>query len=559
MSEIKCKFCGNPEVELKPTGKYFCSYCNKQFSVAGVQKMCEEEFKRQFDEIKKEQTKKITSRGQEWVDYAQKYHIDDYEMWQMFLWKDGGVNISEDNLNRCQQLYDAEPDDPDNLLRLLMLKIFAEKDYKDLASKFLLMWKKRIIRLGFFIHSIYEGAFPEQEIIKFRNFLLWLMDVNPNQFKEEAKGEVFHCLNKVLGIAELSKIMNLKELLFDESSFDWDDDYLRYYALAKFYASEKNFLNAFCLFEKLRIYNMAYNVKNEELLELEIYLVFYSDILYALPTVEDIASSALECFNNINFLEENEKENIYNLIGRFYGEVFIAYSKIEDKDHELNSYLNIYTLLVSIFNEVLKENYEVAFDKWVEWDKSGIKLMGLDIWEMTQGLKDLKEGIGNKEETLKSILSNPFTEDFVTIFQIETKLREFVEENLKEFYKEEEEAWCKGVSREIRKKCSVRKEEASDPKLSKWAFFDLSDYSDIICERNNWNNIFKNYFIIEPKDANKSKDELTAPLRRVVEIRNTIFHFRRLLEEKERTEINTVSDLVNKVYEKWKPKRVQQI
>ena len=326
--------------------------------------------------------------------------------------------------------------------------------------------------------------------------------------------------------------------------------YLKYYALAKFYYSQSRWFDAFCLFEKLRVYNWATKVTNDELEELKGGLNDFKDVIFACPTLEDIDKNAEESFANINFTNVEERDRLQSLLVNLYSECWSKQEKVQSNEKEIEGYLNIYSLFVAIFNELSKTNYEEAFKKWVEWDKSNVKLIGIDIWETTKYLKDLKDGRGDRDKNIEHLFSgNPFISDFALISDLGMKLREFVAENLKRLYGDESKASLKGIPKGIGLSVPFGNRDSN---LSLLPYVDFPQYADIICDSRNWKGIFSKYFIFTKEDKLKNNRELTFFIRNVVNPRHIIAHYSRPLNNDERGKVKLAVELFNKIYEKWK-------
>ena len=145
------------------------------------------------------------------------------------------------------------------------------------------------------------------------------------------------------------------------------------------------------------------------------------------------------------------------------------------------------------------------------------------------------------------LLANPFTEDFAIISDLEIKLREFIFDNLCSYYGCDDYGWRKGVPEKIRVECAKRKEIDCNMETPKHSFLDFSDYAEIICFKENWNNIFKKYFI---KGSQNNKDKLTSFLKELVPLRNTVFHLRRTLAANEREKLKTCHTAFYSIYSK---------
>ncbi|HAJ56170.1 MAG TPA: hypothetical protein DCL35_00180 [Candidatus Omnitrophica bacterium] len=540
MPEKNCPDCGNPNTESQTDALgntfYLCPVCNNKFeSRSGL-----------FEVLTglHPPIKEIATRGKEWIDYAREYGIEDFNIWEMFLWKDKGIDVSDENIKRCQRLYEENPNDKDNLLRILVLKILAGKDYKDLASKFVLFWRRRELHSNFFCWEFFDSI-DFENLLKLKPFLLGLMEVNPAQFKDEANTEyAFSRYSAVVGTSNLSALIDPERQLLENFNFRWDDEYLKYYALAKFFYSEKRWFDAFCLFAKLKIFNIRLKVTNDELLEFE--LEHYHDILCASPTIEEIEAKAEECFLNIT--DKAEQKRLYTLINYLHGYVWINYDEAKDRENQVDSYLNTYNHLVELLNELVLSNYAVAFSKWEAWDKSGKKMLGLDVLEITNRLRDLKDGIGDKDKILKNLsLGNPFIEDFALISSFGMKLREFIAENLKKFYGSTRKAIFDGIPKELKVTIPVKNDETEF-----FSYLDFSHYVPIMRVKDNWKNIFRKYFIFNKEDNNKSCGELVAFIWDVVELRHIVAHYSRPLNEEERKKVRSGVELFNKIYERWK-------
>lgn len=574
MDMVSCPYCGNPKIETKSQEdrngsqhKFgYCSVCEQQ--IPGVYSVIEyakgstgDPLSVLHSMLQPDYAEIADKYGQDFADYARKNFRSSpiVPIWQIFLWADDGApNLTPKNLEKCQQLYDREPNDTDNLLRLMILKIFAGTDYKELFQRFVVCWKKREVDLNFWSLWRWEhpAALEEPYVRRLGKFLRELMEADPRRYKEGLEEDwALSCHSEVVGMSELSRFVSPEDLLLKQFDFRWDDQYMQYYALAKYYYSEEKWFEAFCLFEKLRTYNLACKVTNEDLSESfgRQSLEFFSDILCSCPTVDEIEGTAWECLGKINLSEDGQRGRLQNLIDNLYVNAWEKQRKTQNAEGDIENYLKIYTLLTGVLDELSKGRYEEAFSKWVKWDKSNVKMIGLDVWETTQRLKKFKEGIGAPGENMGAFLSdNYFVKYASCIFDVEAKLREFIVENLRATYSDDDKAWTYGVPQEIRIECRKKQEQAGDSMVSQWGFLDFSDYVEIIRSQNNFTNIFKKYLIFGKNDVRKSKKEATSFLARLIFFRNTIFHQHRQLDEMENKELVESAALVDKIYKKWK-------
>lgn len=556
MTNNKCPYCGNENITKKTIKDEngfseesdWCSVCNNLFGPKVISPEALEFLKRSGD--------------QEWEEYANELGINNFpwgksSLWKKYLFiknpKDVVVlDVSEQNLKKCEQLYFEYPNDEDNLIRLMLLKIFLGRECRDLILKFTNIWEKELIIgslcCGLVLdEKIYRAIEPY--ILHLKNFLFFLQERNSKQFCNEIDelGDVcsFKSVLKIIGASEVSRIMDVKYLY--DSDIYFDEGYLQCYVTAESCYQNKKWFEAFMLFQKLKTFNEMYQLTNEDLhrgLKGDIW--FFSDMLHSSPTIEDIKDRLFECFNSS--LASKEKASLFEYIGTLELNLRFYWEKNAEKEKEIKNYSQIY----SVFSDLVKENYEEAFEKWRKWDKRGIKLAGLDILTVTKSIINLRDKIGNKEDNIKALLSaNPFVEDFGVISDIEDKLREFIFDNLSKYYGEAL-GWRRGVPENIRKKCASRKEEDADLETPKHSFLDFSDYADIICSKENWESIFKKYFIIEKSDQQKGKEKLTSFLGELVPLRNIVCHLRRVLKDDERKKLNEFRNFFYKIYDKWR-------
>lgn len=571
MSEKKCPYCGNPEMVTKDKDKFgkgslFCPVCCYTVEKGGDISWWifkHEDISKEVENFNKEYNLKIMNVI---IGDPEKgaYPSETYTFLKHFLTKnDKGetiIDISEENIRKCEELYKSNPDNENNFLRLLLLKIFSGQECKDLTSIFLKKYSPYHLSPIFWelledqkFYEIFGPYLPQ-----LRNFLLWVIDVNPEEFKKEVHYMVFDdefsggffTILEIIGPSMAWKIIDFNRLYLEEIFID--TSYGVYYVVAESFYSEKKWLEAFLLFEKLRGFNELYKVTDEELSkEFKWITSTFSKVLSFIPTVEEIKNKSYESFCNL--VNSGGKEDLYDFIKEI-SKSFFAYkssykSLKEEKDKEINNYLQIY----NVFSELVKGNYSEAFKKWVSWDKSNITLIGLDIWAVTRSIMNLRDGVGSKEDNIRNLLeANPFVEDFGIVSDLEVKLRKFISESLTTYYGGEGEGWYYGVPEKIRTKCGGRKEQ--DIRLRnvpKYNLLDFSDYSEIICFRENWDKIFRKYFIFEKADSQKGKDKLTAFLRELVPLRNTVYHLHKVLEPDERKRLQEYYGHFLRIYKKW--------
>ena len=484
----------------------------------------------EFDRIKRKDIEEIRSKyGEEFAIYAVKYSIQGLrEVWQCFLFRTDENNntvldFSKDNIERCEGFYTKQPKDGNNLLRLLLLKICLGQEYKQLALEFIKLFKIREIPGNWFaeVSYVWWEQF-EPYAMRLKEFVIFLKNSNPLPILEDIeKGLMFNMYARLIGVAELSILLKPDEALLENFSFEWDLEYMKFYALGKFYYQEGKWLESFCYFEKLRIYNLRFEVKNEELIgfnnEVEEY---YSDILKDVPTVEEIEELAGKSFLNIPPIEQ---ESLRNIIDRLHIRCWNKDSKISDLNKYIDSYTQIYTMLISIMNELSHHNYEKAYQDWQDFDKSKYKLVCFDINNFTQYLSDVKDGKVKQEDSIQGVVNQVPNKDAVMIvLHMDSKIRGLIKSVLSEHYGSEEKAWSQGIPVDIRKECRCKQEEDTGQKSSCWDFFDFSDYPRIIGK--NWD-IFQRYFAVI-SDGSRSKGECLKFLNRLVYLRNPIMHSR---------------------------------
>ena len=136
MKKDFCPYCGNPDVKILKSKEWNCPACNnivyKDFATRALSLS-------EKSSLTEEELEKIIK--EDW-----KYYLEN---------KDGDWNLSNHDLKECQKLYDIEPNDSDNVLRLFTVKLCAGMDCKDLALQFIKLWEKTENLLGHFDELFY--------------------------------------------------------------------------------------------------------------------------------------------------------------------------------------------------------------------------------------------------------------------------------------------------------------------------------------------------------------------------------------------------------------------
>ena len=141
-----------------------------------------------------------------------------------------------------------------------------------------------------------------------------------------------------------------------------------------------------------------------------------------------------------------------------------------------------------------------------------------------------------KEKT--SAIEDLIQQGTLIIYKLETRLRVFIEETLRQQYGKK---WLKlGVPKDIIDKCKKRMKANESPfklprssKLLDYANF--SDYRKIILRRDNWKNIFQKYF-------HNQKNMIETYFIQMEDIRNSIQHNRSNIDDRAILKLQVFSD-----------------
>jgi hypothetical protein len=148
-----------------------------------------------------------------------------------------------------------------------------------------------------------------------------------------------------------------------------------------------------------------------------------------------------------------------------------------------------------------------------------------------------------KKVSKKKKEKTPSIEKFIQqgtalIFKLETKLRAFIEKTMVHHYGEK--WWKKGIPSDVRQNCKRRMKKNDSPfglpkSNRKLDYADFSDYRKIILRKDNWRDIYQNYF-------GGQKIILEGYLIQLEELRNTIQHNRSNLNDRAILKLQLLSD-----------------
>jgi len=483
-----------------------------------------------------------------WEEYCLEYQLDDsskFYAWQKYLWAknaSGGfvVDLSKKNIQRCEELYRKNPDDFNNCLRLFLLKLFSGQKFQCIPSRILQFIEKRgtlvISHIGWLLgedEKIYQSIKPY--IPQLNNFLLCLNDIKPNLFKDIVYDfeEAWYTLRPLSRIVEISDIfensIDLESILSIEVGDILAEGGEECYALAEYCYKTHKWVEAFCLFEKIKIACKFYD-GGKVCISGDI----FKNLVTEKPTMKIIKERSSESFKKA--IKAGEQDKLYHIIVRIneqkekHGKQLIEQAEDIEK-HQLVS---------RIFYKMQHGYYNEANEIWKKIDKDWIKKMGGDPKSTTKYLK---------EKNFKKVFDSLHSECNDIRHEMETKLRDFIVTELKKHYGERDTDWWEqGIPEKIRENSKDRI-DAQGYRWKKENFLDFIDYQAIICDKDNWCNIFKIYFGSK-KNSGKEARRQTSFLRRIVLIRNDISHSRPLYKDSIK-KLKESKAIFNKIYKRW--------
>jgi len=332
-----------------------------------------------------------------------------------------------------------------------------------------------------------------------------------------------------------------KNYLLNEEIYT-NEGYIETLILADYYFSRGKLLDALKLYIRLDVFNKYYEIDEREFQEIiktenEKYDNFIQSIT---PLSERIEL----CIDDILTKYENR---IDSLIFNAYREVMI----LNQEKIEKNYMIKIYKDMESIFENIIMGNYEDAMGKLKNFEKYNQKKFNVKcenfINDLRKGKKTFTEEMV-KDFTMPKVNMNN-VQGYHIIAQIEKNLREFIRENLKSYYGEK--WWRMGVPDKIRKDVAIKKEE--DPEgenKDKIEYLDFKDYHKIITMQKNWNNIFKQYFVIGKV---KNKEKLTSWVSKIIPIRIEVMHSRDI-DKNQLKQLREYYRTFTNIYNEWKKK-----
>jgi len=532
MSSKACQYCGNPDINKIKNGVWNCSVCNKKSYEDIISEIMEQD--ENIIEVEWEEAKK-----NDW-----KYLLFD---------KNGNWDLSDDNLKHCQELYDQNPSDINHFERLLIFKLLTGKDCKDLALRFLKLWEENEWLLGGYHDFYYEGRYDHPNFEKLKNFILWALDSRPDLARRYCNNYLhafFWELWGFVGTTTLSQYVDT--LCVIRSPIDWPEWNIHYetrYALARAYYMQQRWLDAYLIFESLRVLNEIYEITNKDLESMG--RTCYTDVIPCPPTVDEIKNLANECFSKIDLANLEAKGKLREF---FYELISLAYFYF-DQNQSLREDVESGQLLQKVLGKFGQGDFTTAFEQWVSLPKDKKSWNESPVWEVTRLLKGAVEsGCQNINEMfVKWQDLIPRLNDRNMIIDFEEKLRQLISQSLTKHYGGYTEGWFEGVPEIVREK-AIPIWEKDQRKSPEYNCLEFSDYPKIICKKENWEPIFKKYFLLDKKKT-ISKDESTSFIQQMIDIRNVVQHSRRPLEKTERKKLSESYDHLLKIYQAWEKDR----
>ena len=183
----------------------------------------------------------------------------------------------------------------------------------------------------------------------------------------------------------------------------------------------------------------------------------------------------------------------------------------------------------------------------------GHRMLGLDTWETTRFLRDIRDGIGDRKKLIENFrFSNnvmAIVADPNKFTEIESKLREIIQKNLTSFYGDPD-AWTKHVPDYIRKSCQKKTGQGAKSEQQQWGFLSILDCVGIIRNDHRLINVFLKHFQSKRSTAQQSQYELLDLLDKIKNLRNVVIHGQRTLDDKERDLVKFAEDMINEIYRK---------
>lgn len=542
MKPKACSYCGNPNIEVKEhtlkNGKlrkeYWCSFCSNTLSGGMGEFYTPGEFLTSAAVIS---TELLWGQWQEYLFVKQ----------DSIIFK---LDISNDNLCKCENIYNSNPKDVNNLIRLVLINILKGNNFKPYIKELISFWNSKKIGANTIINiSLAFADLGDKEFKyhtpKLKLFFVWLINIKKNDFISELKTyhnnefSTLHLFWEIIGTENMESITDVFKIYFDDIYLD--EGYLESYALAEYCYNRKDYFQAYLLFEKLNIYNRNYEITDVELgNEAPLYFLDIADI--QLPTVQSIAEKTKISFAKL--IESGNNENIREII-------CILSNRLKDKEDKIARHekdLFGHKKMLNLFSCIIGGKYEDALKEWISWEKrnSSIgKAEEFDIWELTKLLSGCTDKINKKK--LSEFVEKAYIPCMV--HPVEFEIRDFIKENYILVYRDTKNAWFHLMK---------NNEYLQNDKFIKTGDFDsirFKHFYDII--NSDWD-IFKKAFILTSEDKSINHRELTKFIKTIHNIRNDFTHKKITLANEEVATLNASIEKWNNIYENWVTKKSSQ-
>jgi hypothetical protein len=516
----------------------------------------------------------------EWEQYTKIFNLDEYfGRWQLYFWrKDKNNNVvmdlSEENIKRCEDIYNQNKNDEHSLLRLWLLKNFADEKCSKLDNKILSFADKNrsggISIINCFLEDIAILSQDNSDIFgaikpylpKLKDFFMVFIEKESRHIMDRLslwhwEREDVHDivgLSIIVGYSAIFRCLDCIEIVLKGAIYlsGGISDYLQEYE-ESFYATfaeycfiNKMWIEAYCLYEALSLDIDA--VKKEQLCpnrsEFEIFNLGVNDSwrdVSSSITVEEVEKRVKECL--VNALNYDSDGRAHSIIKHWFRSRVYASGRIYKLQRKVENDNQLY----KIFKEILRKEYDNAYEIWNNWDsRDEVELFGINVKDMDYTLKKMKKT--KNKNLMKDLLDDIYVQGYAIHNDLETKIRKFVIGNLKiEYGRKYQQWWGKGIPKDIRVEAVKKRESNLTVPIEEYLNF--YDYIKIMSKKENWNNIFKDYFQIK-KDA-KSKDAKLDFLKEANETRNIIMHMRSGFKKKDLNKLKQFHEMFNAAYSKW--------
>ena len=385
--EKKCPRCGSKKIkeEIKvelesPLLFTYCADCKTRIKIEGGDRGVDIDRSKYGDE--------------EWVKYMEEFNIDsEFAILMKYLWVKKSKNkivldVSSENIERCERIYKENPEDENALYRILILKVALGEETKELLAEFLKATEGNraydfLSHFGVDIcgdNRFLDALKPHFPNIK--KFLMWFIEKRPEAINFVSRHNItwedlsyLIPVGKIIGIQSIFRLIDIERILKDRLVIGEGFEDSITVAYAEFCYKEKRWLDAYRVCELLLDLNKRLlSIHGEGIFGADdSYLLdHFSGLISEFPTIEEIQNRCLECLKKT--VEVGDTARVFKLLSKRLELIGVQEKSISEKEKQIVLYLKIY----NIFQEVIKENYDAAYNIWKDWeDRKNVKLIGL--------------------------------------------------------------------------------------------------------------------------------------------------------------------------------------